>query len=84
MTIFGDLWDEDCGPAVADAARSGGANMEDAATRVLGEWMSPDAAPVLLELASKLRNQRFQTRALRGYLRIARQLDVPSEERIAM
>ena len=68
---------------VSAAARQGSEELQDAATRVLGEWMSPDAAPVLLDLA-KTGNSKFRVRALRGYLRIARQLDVPIEGRIAM
>ncbi len=69
---------------VVEMAKSGGTEMEDAATRVLGEWMSADAAPVLLELTGQLDNERFRTRALRGYIRIARQLNVPTDQRIAM
>jgi HEAT repeat protein len=68
---------------VVEAARSSDEQLQDAATRVLGEWMSADAAPALLELA-KTGNPKFRVRTLRGYLRIARQLDVPTAERIAM
>jgi len=68
---------------VSATAKEGSEELQDAATRVLGEWMSPDAAGVLLELA-KTGNHKFRIRALRGYLRIARQLDVPTQGRIAM
>jgi hypothetical protein len=37
-----------------------------------------------LDLAQTAAEDRFQVRALRGYLRIARQFDLPPEERIAM
>jgi HEAT repeat protein len=57
--------------------------IQDAATRVLGGWMSADVAPVLLELA-KTGNDKFKVRCLRGYLRVARQLKVPNQERIKM
>jgi len=57
--------------------------IQDAVTRVLGEWMSPSAGPVLLDLA-KTGNPKYRIRALRGYIRIARQLDVPLNDRIAM
>lgn len=57
--------------------------IQDAVTRVLGEWMSPSAGPVLLDLA-KTGNPKYRIRALRGYIRIARQLDVPLDDRIAM
>ena len=68
---------------VAQAARSSDESAQDVATRVLGEWLSADAAPVLLDLA-KTGNAKFKVRTLRGYIRIARQLDVPMAERIAM
>jgi len=68
---------------IAAAAKGGSEELQDAATRVLGEWMTPDAAPVLLDLA-KSANDKFKVRCLRGYIRIARQLDVPPEQRIAM
>lgn len=68
---------------VAAAAKDPSEEVQDAATRVLGDWMSPDAAPLLLELA-KAGSEKYKVRTLRGYLRIARQLDVPAEERIAM
>ena len=45
--------------------------------------MSPDAAPMLLEL-TKTGNNKFKVRTLRGYIRIARQLNVPTEQRIEM
>jgi HEAT repeat protein len=69
---------------VTAAAKSNIPPLQDAATRVLGTWMSPDAAPVLLDLAKTMELAQFRVRALRGYLRIARQLDVPIEGRIDM
>jgi hypothetical protein len=46
--------------------------------------MNVDAAPVLLDLAKTLDDARLKTRALRGYLRIVRQLDLPTDRRLAM
>jgi len=66
------------------AAGSGEERMDDAATRLLGKWMTADAAPVLLELARPDSPSKFRTRALRGYLRIARQFDMPLPERATM
>jgi HEAT repeat protein len=68
---------------VAAAARDSSDEVQDAATRVLGEWMTADAAPVLLELA-KTGADKYKVRTLRGYIRIARQLDVPLDERVEM
>ena len=69
--------------SLRDLGLKGDDAVQDAVTRVLGEWMSADAAPVLLELA-KNGGPRYRVRALRGYIRIARQLEVPLEDRIAM
>lgn len=69
--------------SLGQIAKTGSDAEQDAATRVLGEWMSPDAAPVLLDLA-KSGNPRYRIRALRGFIRIARQLNVPLAERIQM
>lgn len=57
---------------------------QDVVTRVLGQWMSPAAASVLQEVAEKATDQRYRIRALRGYLRIARQFDLPQAERLWM
>ena len=46
--------------------------------------MSADAAPDLLKLARTLRNDKFRTRALRGYIRLARRLSLPTEQKLAM
>jgi hypothetical protein len=69
---------------VARAARDDDEEVQGGATRVLGEWMSADAAPVLLELAENSPSKKFQIRALRGYIRIARQLNLTTDQRIAM
>jgi HEAT repeat protein len=68
---------------VAEAAKGGSDEIQDAATRVLGGWMSPDAAPVLLDLA-KTGNDKFKIRCLRGYIRIVRQFGLPDDQRLAM
>jgi HEAT repeat protein len=69
---------------VSAAAESANEDLQDAATRVLGEWMSADAAPELLHLAKTLRNDQFRIRAVRGYIRIARQMSLPTEQKLAM
>ena len=64
---------------VVAVARSDDEAMKDNATRILGNWVSADAAPELFELAKDLTENKYKIRALRGYIRIARQLN-PSEE----
>jgi len=84
MSLLGTVGGREALDAISAATRSGDEASLDAATRVLGVWMSPDCAPVLLELAKTLDNRKYKIRALRGYLRVPRQLDVPIAERVAM
>ncbi len=69
---------------IAAAVKSGDEELQDTGTRVLGQWMTADAAPVLLEISKDPSNDKYRVRALRGYLRIARQLDLPDDQRIEM
>jgi HEAT repeat protein len=54
------------------------------AVRVLSEWKSADAAPVLLELAKQSSQQVDRILVLRGYLGIATQRDVSARDRLAI
>lgn len=56
----------------------------DAATQVLGAWPTADVAAPLLGLADTLPQGKFQLRALRGYLRVGRQLDMSREARLEL
>jgi HEAT repeat protein len=85
LRILGEMGGPNSLKTVAAAAKGDDADLRDVSTRVLGEWMTADAAPVLLVIANdKSPQNKYQTRALRGYLRIARQLDIPDNERIEM
>jgi hypothetical protein len=68
--------------AVVSHAKSSDAALKDAATKELGSWPTADAAAALLDLAKNDPESKYQIRALRGYLRIARQLQLPEEERL--
>jgi HEAT repeat protein len=70
--------------AVAAAARSGDPELRDAAFRLLGKWKSLDAAPVLLDLYGAVSDNRLKAGAIRAYIRIARQFDMPAARRAAM
>lgn len=69
---------------IGAAARDPSPELQDAASRLLGEWMTVDAAPVLLELAKTATEAKYETRALRGYIRLARQFTMPEEQRAEM
>jgi HEAT repeat protein len=84
LEVLGEVGGRGALSALAAAAHSADVTLQDAATRLLGRWMTADAAPVLLELAQPVAPGRFRTRALRGYIRIARQFTLPDAERSAM
>jgi len=84
LEILGSMGGTKALAAVAAAAKDANPQMQDVASRLLGEWMTPDAAPALLDLAKTAADAKYKIRALRGYLRIARQLDVPAPQRVAM
>ena len=69
---------------VAAAAKSDDAELRGAAFRTLGQWLSADAAPVLLDLYNTVNDDRLKAGAIRGYIRIARQFDMPPDRREAM
>lgn len=70
--------------AIAEASKSSDVAVQAAAAQQLGDWMTPDAAPVLLQMARGAADNNLKIRALRGYLRVARQFVVPDDERFAM
>ena len=84
LDVLGEVGGERALATIAAAAASGDEPLEDAATRILGKWMTADAAPVLYEIAAATPGGKFKTRALRGYLRIARQFTLPDAERAEM
>ena len=84
LDIVGEVGGTKALATVAAAAKAGEESLADAATRLLGKWMTVDAAPVLLELAAAPIGEKYQTRALRGYIRIARQFVLPDQERAEM
>jgi len=70
--------------AVKNAALSSSDPLKDVSSKLLGDWMTIDAAPVLLNLATSGPADKYQGRALRGYIRIARQFAMGEPERVAM
>ncbi len=70
--------------AMRSAAMSAQPELQDTASQLLGGWMTVDAGPVLLELAKTADDGRYQVRAVRGYIRLARQFTMPEEDRVTM
>lgn len=69
---------------LATAARSDAPELQDNASRILGRWNSVEAAPVLLDLAKTAPESRYQVRALRGYIGLARKFAMPESQRAGM
>jgi hypothetical protein len=82
LRILGAMGGPKALQTIAAASKGDNAELQDVATRVLGEWMTADAAAPLYEIAAS--DHQYKTRALRGYLRIARQLDLSDAERLEM
>ena len=70
--------------AVGAAARGSTPETRETASRLLGEWMDVDAAPVLLDLAKTAGEEKYKIRAMRGYIRLVRQFVLPDEQRVQM
>ncbi|QDV23660.1 HEAT repeat domain-containing protein [Aureliella helgolandensis] len=88
QTVLLEILSEVGGPTalqtLATAAKSDSANMQDTASRLLGKWNSVGAAPVLLDLAQAAPTEKYQVRALRGYIGLARKFDMPESQRVEM
>jgi hypothetical protein len=84
LEILGAMGNPAALEAVGAAAKSDQPELQDVATRLLGDWMTVDAAPVLLDLAKTATDPKYRIRAMRGYIRLVRQFDVPEPQRVAM
>ncbi len=84
MELLGKISGAKALETIVAGAKSGDAAIKDEATRVLGNWVNADAAPALLAIAKDDPDAKYQIRALRGYIRIARQLQLPTEKRLEM
>lgn len=69
---------------VGAAAKSKDPQLQDTGSRLLGKWNSVDAAPVLLDLAKTSSEDKYQVRAIKGYIGIARKFAMPEQERFEM
>jgi hypothetical protein len=84
LEIVGAVGGKNALGSVAAAAANKEEKLQDAGTKLLGAWTTDDAAPVLLDLAKGKTGEKYQTRALRGYIRIARQFVLPEQQRMEM
>jgi len=70
--------------ALGAAAKDADPQIQDTATRLLGEWMDVDVGPVLLELANSDADEKYKIRAVRGYIRLVRQFNMTDTQRVEM
>ena len=85
LEILGAMGGKKSLQTIAAAVSGNNEELQDTGSRLLGEWMSVDAAPVLLDLAkSSATAGKYQVRALRGYIRLVRQFQVPDAQRAEM
>jgi HEAT repeat protein len=84
LEILSVLGGENALRAVAAAAKDADGQIQDTGSRLLGEWMTLDAGPVLLDLARNASDPKYEIRALRGYIRLARQFVMPDPQRAEM
>jgi hypothetical protein len=84
LEILGEMGGAKALQTLGAAAKSRAPELQDAGSRILGLWNSVDAAPVLLDLAKTAPQARFQVRALRGYIGLARKFAMPDDQRAKM
>jgi len=84
LEVLGTVGGKTALKTVAAAARVPNDQVQDAATRVLGTWLTVDVAPELLKLSKASESRKYQVRCLRGYIRIARQFKLTDDQRLAM
>ncbi|HEY2841283.1 MAG TPA: HEAT repeat domain-containing protein [Pirellulales bacterium] len=84
VEILGSMGGPKALQTIASVMAGGDDQVQDAGSRVLGEWMTIDAGPVLLDQAKASSADKYQVRALRGYIRIARQFQMSERERAEM
>ena len=73
LEILGQVGGTKALSGIVAAAKGDNAALQDVSTRLLGNWMTADAAPPLLELSQTMPQGKYQNRALKAYLRILRQ-----------
>ena len=75
LSILADVGGKKALETVGLAAKSKEPELQDTSTKLLGKWATSDAAPVLLDLAKTAPEEKYQIRAIGGYIRIARSND---------
>ena len=83
LETLGEVGGEKALKAIAAAAKSDSPQLQDAGSKLLGKWNSVDSAPTLLDYA-KTGPPQYRSRALKGYIALARRFAMPDEQRADM
>ncbi|MBC8872718.1 MAG: HEAT repeat domain-containing protein [Planctomycetes bacterium] len=84
LDILGAMGGPEALAVIAAAGKDVSPELQDTATRLLGEWMNVDAGPVLLDVAQNAPVEKYRIRAIRGYIRLVRQFNMPAAQRAQM
>lgn len=84
LEILADVGGAKALATIAATAKSPEEPLQDAGSRLLGGWMSVDAAPVLLDLSKNLKGDKYKVRSLRGMIRLVRQFPLPDDQRAVL
>ena len=84
LEILGSVGGTKALNTLAAAAKSENPELQDVGSRLLGKWNSVDAAPVLLDLAKTAPSEKYQVRALRGYIGLVRKFPMSAGMRAEM
>jgi HEAT repeats len=84
LRILGAMGGPKALATIAATVKKGEPEVVDAGTDALGKWMMIDAAPVLLDITKSSTADKYRGRALRGYLRLARQMKMSDADRCEM
>jgi len=84
LQILGAVGGNKALDTIGSAAKTTDPQLQDASSKLLGEWLNADPAPMLLELSKSAKGDKYQVRALRGYIRIAKQFAANDEVRADM
>lgn len=84
LKILGEVAGTKALQTIGTAAKSNDPQIQDVASQLLGDWLTIDCAPVLLDLSKNAPTDKVKVRAMRGYIRVARQFAMTDPERIEM
>ena len=84
LEILSDVGGMTALQTLAHAAIDRDERLQDTGSRLLGKWNGVEAAPVLLNLATKAPSEKYRVRAVRGYIGLARKFAMSNKERAEM